>query len=177
MNNKLLLSIFFIFSTFIINAQDSKAILNSNGVEPVIYELSDKPSDEIYSSIKKYVNKNYANPDKSLKGDIKNEYISINGHIDNAWSYTTMGITTTYGMFYRIDIDIKDNRYRASFYIQDFTNPSGPVYVTYSSLYRKDGTVRKAYDKGIVELENTVNAILQEINSTIIGTAPKNDDW
>lgn len=178
MLKKHLLTIFITLASISGIAQDNNTVvLTPAGIDPIVYNVEDKPSKEIYEGIKKYITLNYNNPDEVLKGDIPNEYVSISGFVDNAWSYTTLGVKSTYGMFYRMNIDIKENRYRVTFLVNDFTNPQTPVYYTYTAMFRKDGTVRKVYSQGVKELENTVNTILLDLYANVNGTNTKNDDW
>ncbi|WP_158962348.1 DUF4468 domain-containing protein [Myroides fluvii] len=158
-------------------AQDQKASLTNTGVTPVVYDLSDKPASEIYTKVIEWINLKYNSPKDVLKGGIQDKFVSLNGFMDNAWSYSTLGMRTSYGITYKLDIDIKENRYRASFILNDFTHPTQAVYYGYESMFKKDGSVKKVYIEGHKELEASINTILQDLYKHINGESSRDDEW
>ncbi|MDM1378175.1 DUF4468 domain-containing protein [Myroides marinus] len=176
MFKKLLLTIMVLLPV-VASAQEPKASLTIDGVAPVIYNAEGKSSSEIYSKVIEWINLKYNSPKDVLKGDIKDKFVSLNGFMDNAWSYSTMGIRTTYGITYKLDIDIKENKYRVTLTLKDFTHPTQKVWYDYHSLFKKDGTIRKVYVEGHKELEDSINNILQDLNNQVNNINTRDDEW
>ena len=160
-------------------AQNNNPVLSISGVEAVVVDVNNKSANEIYDNLKKWVMKSYRNPDEVIKADIPNEQIRINGY--NRGFFQGKALSTfDYDVTYMLTLDIKDNKYRLSFVVEDITFDGGTPYLggTKSWYKKKDGSVKK----GTTLQVNSFNESLKSINNSIYlaatgATKKSNDDW
>lgn len=174
---KKLLALFIIGISLCANAQ--KTDLKPEGFTPVVIELQDKSSEQIYTGIIKYINKNFKNPNEVLKGDIKNEYIRLNGFSNKMWCYKALGINHCIDQEYSVEVDVKDGKFRFTFipnqgYIAGTTNA---LMYSYKSFFKKDGSVRNMYTDAKDSFELSVNNMIEEIVNEVNGKTESDNDW
>jgi len=174
---KKILTLLLLATSFAVNAQ--KFDLTPNGYEPVVFELQDKSAEQIYTGIIKYINKNYKNPSEVLKGDIKNEYIRLDGFMNRMWCYKAMGINNCVDQHYSVELDIKEGKLRMSFIPNDgyVAGTTNKLMYTYKSFFKKDGSVRNMYTDAKESLDISVNNMLNSIVQEVNGKAKADDNW
>lgn len=158
----------------ICNSQEIKLQLTNKGfIElPVVVNLENKNSTEIYSSIIKWVNRNYQNPESVIKAKIENELIRIEG-INNTASSIKSGLNQNLDIFlkYTLEIEIKDNKYRINVY-----NLSS-AYDSHRIIFDKNGALRKRSEDAPrikLDIENSINNLLNSLSSEVLGINKSN---
>lgn len=160
----ILLFIFYSNFTF---SQENKFELTINGYEPKVIEVENQTKSEIYKLIKKWVVKTYKNPKEVLTADIENENIKINGFSTNIVKWS---IGDGWDLFYTLDIEIKDNKYRISISADIAGNQ-----IEYTSFFKKDGSKRTGYKGGPESIDNHINSIVDDLNLFLKNKGEKND--
>ena len=153
--------------------------LTPNGVEPIVVEVDNISTAELYKKALNWVQETYKNPDKVLKANIENEKIRIDGFASNAWWYKSMGIQNSYNMEYSIEISFKDGRYRFEYIVGQFFIDGGQkVLYDYKTFYKKDGEIRKSYVDAVPSVEQTMNELSLSFYHYVAGkTTNKEKDW
>ena len=166
---KIFLIINFIFFLNIdsIFSQENKFELTINGYEPKVIEVDNQTKSEIYKLIKKWVVKTYKNPKEVLTADIENENIKIHGFSTNIVKWS---IGDGWDLFYTLDIEIKDNKYRLS-----ITADIAGNQIEYTSFFKKDGSKRTGYKGGPESIDNHLNSIVDDLNLFLKNKGEKSD--
>ena len=161
-------------------AQNNNPTLSISGVEAVVVDVNDKSANEIYDNLKKWVVKSYRNPDEVIKADIPNEQIRINGYSGGFFQAKILGKMTDYDVMYMLTLDIKDNKYRLSFVVENITFDGGTPYLasTKSWFKKSDGSVRKSSKTQYDSFNGSLKSINNSIYLAATGATKKsNDDW
>ena len=166
-----------VLSSSIVLAQNiSQLKLKPNGVEPIVVEVDSLTASEIYKKALNWVQETYKNPDKVLKANITDEKIRIDGFANPAFWWKSLGIKQTMNMDYTIEISFKDGKYRFEYIVGQFYIDGGQrALYTYSSFYKNNGDVRKAYDDAVPSLEQTMNDLSKSFYNYISGKTSKED--
>ncbi|MBI9041250.1 DUF4468 domain-containing protein [Lutibacter sp.] len=175
----LLLTVTIILSNLSFGQEIPQLKLTPNGVEPIVIEVDDISTAELYNKALNWVQETYKNPNKVLKANIENEKIRIDGFASNAWWYKSMGIQNSYNMEYSIEISFKDGRYRFEYIVGQFFIAGGQkVLYDYRTFYKKDGVIRKSYVDAVPSLEQTMNELSLSFYNYVSGkTTNKEKDW
>ncbi len=160
----ILLFIFYSNFTF---SQENKFEITINGYEPKVFEVENQTKSDIYKLIKKWVIKTYKNPKEVLTADIENEIIKINGFSTNIVKWS---IGDGWDLFYSLDIEIKDNKYRLS-----LTADIAGNQIEYTSFFKKDGSKRTGYKGGPESIDNHLNSIVDDLNLFLKNKGEKSD--
>lgn len=164
-------------STF---AQDIPQLkLTPKGVEAIVVDVDSLTASKTYQKALNWVQETYKNPDEVLKANITNEKIRFNGYATSAWYTKSLGITQSFNMEYSVEVSFKDGKYRFEYIIGQFwVNGGGKAFYTYTTFYKKDGTIRKAYEPSVPALEQTMNDLHQSFYNYVTGkTSKKDNDW
>ncbi len=167
------LSLFLLLFSFTVNAQTLDSIrMKPSEFPPVIVDLPDKSSSEIYSKIKSWINRYYKNPSSVIVADEVENYVRINGATNYTFKY--MG-TQSYGLLYTLEIEIKDNKYKVSFLnvkSPDLMTPGMPAtfYDEKGGYKGKKSINEKMRNAVLLELNNVHFDLYNFINS-------KTKDW
>jgi hypothetical protein len=127
--------------------------ITTNDFPPVVIELKGKTDAEIYSKVKSWINRYYKNPDIVIKADEKDKYIRISSVSNFTYKYITGAKTDNYK--YSFEIDIKEGKYRITFFDLSFDRFELPQF-----FFNKKGEVispQKIYKGMIKSLMNDVN--------------------
>lgn len=147
----------------------------------LILEASGKTANELYSNAIKYINENYSNPDKVIKGRTENEYLRFDTYVNPFGTVKNSGVTLTTNAKYSIELRFKDDRVRFEITQLEIT-VDGNHHVTYS------GSIWSGYpiynNKGEVRLPETKQQIEMYFNSKILGlsnylkdTKTQDNEW
>ncbi|HUH25864.1 MAG TPA: hypothetical protein VLY87_04515 [Flavobacterium sp.] len=171
-----LLTLTLLLVTYFGNAQ--KIDLTPAGFTPVVIELNDKSAEDIYIGIIKYINRNYKTPSEVLKGDIKNEYVRLDGFMNKMWCYKAIGLTACVDQLYSVELDIKEGKFRMTFTPNKgyASGTRDPLLFTYKTFFKRDGSVKNIYSSARDSFEVSVNNIRKEIVDEINGKS-SNNDW
>lgn len=148
-----------LFLPFIGFAQECDSIkMTTTDFTPVIVELKLKPNTEIYSKIKSWINRYYKNPDIVIKADEKDNYVRINSI--STFDFRQMGLSRN-NYSYDLEIQIKDNRYKITFFnIIDTSIINGNLP---SYFFKENGElfgfkkVNLSMQKGIIKSLNEIH--------------------
>ena len=151
-------------------------VISIMGIKPIAVEVDGKSSEEIYSSVKKWVLQSYKNPEEVLKVDLPNEQIRVNGYKPSMYSGYGLGNREfPVDVEYSLIIDIKEGRYRFSFEIikeigSDWMS-SRPITI----FFKKDGSIRKGAEPQIKSMNNSLSLMNMDIYNAIMGNSK--DEW
>ena len=151
-------------------------------IEPQVVEVDTTSADELYKRLKNWVLTSYNEPNEVIVVDTPKQ-IRIRPLDDCFMTYKPLATVNCYMVRYQITLDIKDNKYRFSFNVEDVTlddfsplmgNPSNWLWK------KKDGTpktngqakqMRNSANKSLNEYFNLIKtAALNSVTST-------DDDW
>lgn len=173
---RLIFALFFVFTFFKVNSQELLK-LSVNGFNATVISVDGLNASDLYRNSLKWVHSTYKNPDLVLKTKIENEKIRIDGHMSDAWYYSSMGIKNYYGMDYTLELSFKDGRYKIDFLINRFTDKGATAMHKLSHFYKEDGTIRKMYSDSPISLEESVNILVSSLQKYIKSGGVNNEDW
>ena len=174
MKNIFLLMLIYLNSAFV--QEISQPIISSAGVKPIVVEVIGKSSEEIYSSVKKWVLQSYKNPEEVLKVDLPNEQIRVNGYKPSMYSGYGLGNREfPVNVEYSLIIDIKEGRYRFSFEIIKEIGSDGTSSRPITIFFKKDGSIRKGAEPQIKSMNNSLSLLNMDIYNAVMGN--DKDEW
>jgi len=176
MKTSVLLILVALFQVSILVGQESLK-LSPDGFNSVIISSEELSASELYKKTIDWVGTTFKNPDLVIKSKIEDEKIRIDGHMSNAWYYSSMGNKIYYGLDYTLTISFKDGRYKVELAINRFTDKGATAMHKLSHFYKEDGTIRKMYLDSPSSLENSVNALISSLHNYINNGGVKNEDW
>lgn len=125
--------------------------------------------ENLYNETIEWVGKQYKNPDEVIKSRTENEFVRIDGV-----SPEENGIP---GYYYTIEIDFKSGKYRVTFQLGElFINYMNLPNWTYSSYFKKDGTIKKLNMKKVERLTGDIKELILS-HYNYLTTQEKRDDW
>lgn len=164
----------FVFGQDIPIFQFSNSGFNNN----VVYDVPNQNKEEIYNKVVEWVNINYKNPENVIKGKIENEYIRIEGYNDNGICNKFLGSLTCWGLYYTLEINIKDNKYKLSFFdIHTFEKEKQSIDIYQKTLYDKNGSLKKSGETIYISLNKSINDISVGLNQYLKNKTKINSDW
>lgn len=140
---------------------------------------------ELYQKAINWVNENYKSPEDVIKGKIENEYLKINGSLNNFMKVYALGMLTGYDGRYTIEFRFRDGRFKVDIISAEFYIPSSQ-YVTggwqnYSFTYRlanRKGKLDKGGRASYDRASSYFNGIVDDIVNYTQGNSPaSSDDW
>ena len=174
MKKLILLSAFFMFS---LSNSQQKIEITPSGLSNIsqVVELKGSNAPEIYKRLNNFIQKSYVNPEKVAKGNIENEFISLNG----VKKFESQGDMKSLNYF--VSIDIKDDKMRVTFdklseYIPAANLTTEWIGMNGNLYFDKSGNVIKRFAADKDSKEKAVNSILNEIVKSV-KEMDKNSDW
>ncbi len=147
--------------------------LDRNGTDTLVVEVKNMNADVLYTKAYNWVLKSYKNPDEVIKSKIENKYLRFEGYCKECWSYRNYMFNATYTMTF----EFKDGKYRVYANINELTASGMVIYHSYEGFFKKDGSVKKPYEKSLEDLKN----YLTNLNITILKDIKSEDkgggDW
>ena len=149
-------------------------------VEKQVVKVDSTSADELYNRLKTWVLTSYNEPNEVIVVDTPNQ-IRIRP-LDNCFmTYNPLGIGWCYVARYQITLDIRDNKYRFSFDVEDvFQDDYTPIYGNPSDLIwkKKDGSPKtngKAKQMR-TSANKSLNMFFDSIKTAALNTAASTDD-
>jgi hypothetical protein len=157
-----------------------KLVLNPTGFEPVVYQIDSIKAPTIYKRAMDWVQITYKNPKESLKASIENENIRLEGFTENAFVRTFKdGSKSNYGLFYTLEINIKDGKYRFVFTPNQIVTDDKIKIFRFGIPDFFDGKADvngNAYEGCASTLETSTNALAVSLYNYILGKKD-NNNW
>lgn len=152
--------------------------ITKTGVESIVVQTPGMTASQLYEKSINWVKETYENPDKVLKAQIENKKIRVSAFAKNAWWYKIMGMKTTYNMDYSIEISFKDGKYRFEYFVgQFYTKDYTKALFSYSSFFKKSGELRKSYKDAAPSMDFTMNSLVHNFNTYVIGQEEADEAW
>ena len=179
MKKTVLLLVLALGINFNIKAQEiPKLNLTKTGIEGIIVPVDSTPSNELYSNGLNWVQETYKNPSEVLKANIENTKIRVNGYSSDSWYIKTLGMKQYFDLSYSIEITFKDDKYKLEYTITELSDNGKRFGYSYSSFFKKDGSVRKMYTGAVEDINNQMNSLSNSFYEYVSGkTEEKNSDW
>lgn len=167
-------------------------ITNFSTIEPVVVEIPNKSTKELFDKSNDWINFTYKNPSSVIKGTVENDFLRFSGFKKSfASAEIGMGMTHFYDLNYTIRLDFKDGKYRFTLesygIIYPATQYTSSTENTFESFKlpvcrNKKGELKKLfqmqYDSQSVGLLRELNEINESLYSYLTGeTQQIKDDW
>jgi hypothetical protein len=157
-----------------------KLVLKPTGFEPVVYQIDSLKAPTIYKRAMDWVQITYKNPKESLKASIENENIRLDGFTENAFIRTfKSGSKSNYGLFYTLEINIKDGKYRFVFTPNQIVTDDKVKIFRFGIPDFFDGKADvngNTYEGCASTLETSTNALAVSLYNYILGKKD-NNNW
>lgn len=144
-------------------------------VAPIVFEVNDLSSKDIYQRIRSWVDEYYISPEEVLMVD-KTDKIRIRGISVEAFTVRSLGMTFKYNLSHNLIVDIKEGKYRLTYEpIDILTFNNVPVSWDLNYYYKKNGKLK---DQGKLmpdSFNNYLKSLSISIRNAVVGA--KNDDW
>lgn len=144
--------------TITCRAQNIEKInFTASGCNPIVIKLDSIYTKEIiYKLTREWILKDYNTPSVTIKAEINNDYIRINGVDINACKFNAL---STLDLDYDMTIEVKDGRYRLTVVLNKFLcNHTICDYgFSPSGLFKKDGSARGIYSDWVQCISNDFN--------------------
>ncbi len=152
-----------------------------------IYEFDSLSQEDLNTKIKNWAGLHFVNMKEVLVSETKEQLVFC--YITNDFCVKTL-MTVSLNWYFRLSIQIKDNKIKVSIYDDgnafwpgsygQYSTPSTPArQYKLLSYFSKDGTLRKMYTHGMLEVKNSSVKLSNDINNNI-KTAKldtKKNDW
>ena len=143
---------------------------------------------ELYQKAINWINENYKSPEDVIKGKIENEYLKINGSLDNLMYVYLLGAPTGYDGRYTMEFRFRDGRFKVDIISAEIFIPSSQYVVggwqdygfTYRLANRKgkpDKGGRASYDRASSYFNGIVDDIVNYAPGKSNSSASDDDDW
>lgn len=186
---KILFSIIVCFSAAF-SAQSSEFVLDKNGfTDYLVIEIPDKSANFLYNKTIEWVNKTYNNPKEVIKGDVKDDYIRIQGVRSDLYCYSPLGLPVCFDVRYQIEISFKDNKYKFDIVeLEEYVKPSQYTSGGWRPLmsgnnteefFKKDGNIKGGYKNYLLNIPKYFNELNDSLKNYInnSGIQSKKNDW
>lgn len=189
MRNIIISFLFILITTNCISQHKEKFEFTKSGfTEFIVTKVENKSKEELYKKTVEWINTTYKNPTSVIKGQIKNEYIRIEGASNSLICINVLGGKNYKNAKYQIEFSFKDGRYKLEV-IEIKAYWESTQYTTggwqnielkdMKGYYKKKGKIRssfKHYPILIPDYFNALNVSLKNfMNSKTIPS--KKDDW
>jgi len=160
----------------------SDGLRDANDLEKtfVVLNLEGKTAKQLYDNAIKYINKNYKNPDASIKGKIDGEYLKFNSYKPELLFILNGGVKKVFfDANYTTEMSFKDGKVKYEIIelnMHQINNVSIPLTFIGSGLnwyvFNKKGELKRAETKQ--DIESYFNSEIKIILLSLKGT---NDNW
>jgi hypothetical protein len=183
-----ILTLSFLFFTCISFAQEFE--ITPNGLKDktnsengfLVIQASDKKTNELYKNAIKYVNENYKNPEKVIKGKTENEYLRFVTHIGQLTKVNNSGVKLDISATYTTELRFKEGKVRYEIIELDLTADNGGRNVYWKGsiwkgypIFNKKDELRLEQTK--TDLEKYFNAQVKIISDFLNEKKSEKDDW
>lgn len=178
------ITLLFLFMGFLLHAQDRVEKFElvpsgSNGY--IVFDYPGMSSNEIYSKLKKWAEYNIRSAEVSNYSTVENEFLTYRVNIPNAVEYTSIG-TAYWDITVDVEYRIKDGKLRVDFENFDFPGESQNIVIQggglENSLYNPKGKLRSRSEDMKLQIDQTLNDLLAQIDSSISGNPDmEKSDW
>lgn len=152
--------------------------ITKEGLVPIIVNVEEKTSAEIYAKTKEWIQTYYKNPSEVLKADISNEMIRIQGYAVDGYKTKNLGMVYGYDYDYTLEIEFKDGKYKYNYVVGQFWSLGKPVTYSYRYFIKDDGSIRKTQQLAYDTLNETINNTSLSLYNYITGkTKKEKSDW
>ena len=158
--------------------KDKKNIEN----EYLVIKAPDKKSNELYKNAIKYVNENYKNPEKVIKGKTENEYLRFVTHIGQWTKVNNSGVKLDISATYTTELRFKEGKVRYEIIELDLTADNGGRNVYWKGsiwkgypIFNKKDELRLEQTK--TDLEKYFNTQVKIISDFLNEKKSEKDDW
>ena len=170
--------------SFVATPDNGLVDANDNTKNYVVIPFEGKSAERLYALTQNFRQKQYVNPDRVIRGDIINEFLSINTFTSNFITITYMGISMPVKASFTVGFSFKDNKVK--FEITDvdmrFENKgmAATDIIPYISngiswgIFYKNGKPMKDLQE---QYQNYFNKYLQNYINFINNYEKSNDDW
>ena len=155
------------------SAQDLK--ITKDGIAPVIVEVKDKTSADLFTGTKNWVNTYFKSPADVQIAEIQNEMLRIEGHCSDCWQLKTMGILYKGNYDFTIEAEFKDGKYKYSITTSDIQTNSSTYTYEYKNFFKVDGSIKKSHEKSVETLSASLNETFTSLKNYLTGV--KKNDW
>jgi len=183
-----ILTLSFLFLTCISFAQEfeitPKGLKDKTNSENgfLVIKASDKKTDQLYKNAIKYVNENYKNPGKVIKGKIENEYLRFETYVGQLTKVNNSGVKLNINATYTTELRFKDRKVRYEIIELDMTADNGGRNVYWKGsiwkgypIFNKKDELRLEQTK--TDLEKYFNAQVKIISDFLNERKSEKDDW
>lgn len=157
-----------------------KLVLKPTGFEPVVFQVDSIKAPTIYKRAMDWIQLTYKNPKEVLKASIENESIRLEGFTGNAFVRTfKSGNKSNYGLYYTLEIYIKDGRYRFVFTPNQIVTDDNTKIFRFGIPDFFDGKVDingNSYEGCASTLESSTNELALSLYNYILGKK-ENNNW
>lgn len=139
--------------------------MTQKGIEPVVVAINNLSSIELYNKTLDWTNSFYMIPNQATITSVPDEKITINDFAKNVQYGTMMGMDLFADLPYLLEVDFTDGEIKMTYTLGDengdITDQNGEVIANASpsSIFNKDGDVKKMSEIFKVEAEKMMNEI------------------
>lgn len=155
-------------------SQDSLFKVTGEGItDYIVTTCETKTQSEIYKKTIEWISFTFKNSNEVIQSQIENDMIRIEGF--------TESFNGTSNANYLIEISFKEGKYK--FDPIKFTIINGinkyDFFLTFSSYYKSDGTVKERLKDTVSGVENLINSLNTKLKQHILGikSETKKNDW
>lgn len=173
-----------------IQDNESKFTYDINGMnkEYLVVTIDSTTQQKNFNKSLNWIKETYKNPDEVIKTTIENKKIRFEGSERNLICIKSLGLNTCYNARYSIEIELKENKYKFTPLNLSYRVPGsqyGPartIYIDFkdgSMYYKKNQTIRTAYQAIPSSIENLFNSLNNSLNDYIKKESfeSADDDW
>lgn len=142
---------------------------------------------EGYENVVKWININYNTPREVIKGDVKNEYVRIEGYNPKIGEGVFMGSKVVYKGKYFLSFEFKEDKIKMKIDKIQLNNPFDETLgfsefiSNYNRRFKKNGKPKKSavlFQTSLAKSMNDIKNSFQDfLNKTIKNSINKEDDW
>ena len=180
--------IVFIFFSISLNLFSQKFNVTPDGLRSnsdlekkyLVIECKGKSSTQLYDDMIKYINKEYKNPDKVIKGKSEGEYLKFDTYNPNMFTYNNSGVKVPISANYTTELSFKDGKVKFEIISLLMKSNKYNMSVLFSGgmlagyiIYKKNGKLFKEAAKN--DIESYFNSYVSSLSSYLNGGG--NDDW
>lgn len=148
----------------------------------VVMSIENKSASDLYNSMIRWINKEYKNPQKVIKGDVKDDFVKWDTFVrEIGYAKAGFGAKTPFSALLTEQVSFKDGKIKyeiisTDIYVESNSNfklafqGSGLQWY----LYKKDGSLKQEELKN--DIENYFNTRLSELKKALSQDS-KDEDW
>ena len=148
----------------------------------LVIEIPNKKATELYQNAIKYINENYKNPSRVIKGKTENEYLRFETYVPQFTKVNNSGAKLDVSMRYTTELRFKEEKVKYEITELSITADDGGYNVEFKGsiwtcypIYNKKDKLRLPETKA--EIEDYFNTKVIEIGNFLADKKTEDDSW